>query len=149
MERQGRILVRCVRGVRHVLHRQDFSGHCNHKLTSTRYGAKDFVFSNDGKRLYFSRLDNLGYDLRYSGTEELSRSEAVLSKDGSSPIAKELTLQEARIAEQLDEPDTVISSPVKYRKGLHLFRLHSWAPVYCDIENFPTSAGRSCTTMCP
>lgn len=111
------------------------------KLTSTRYGAKDFVFSNDGKRLYFSRLDNLGYDLRYSGTEELSRSEAVLSKDGSSPIAKELTLQEARIAEQLDEPDTVISSPVKYRKGLHLFRLHSWAPVYCDIGKLSDFSG--------
>ncbi len=36
----------------------------------------------------------------------------------------------------LADPDTVqFSEPKRYRKGGHLFRFHSWAPVYFNIDN--------------
>ncbi len=36
----------------------------------------------------------------------------------------------------LADPDTVqFTNPKRYRKGGHLFRFHSWAPVYFNIDN--------------
>ena len=41
------------------------------RLTSEKYGARDFVFDGDGDTLYFSRMDHLGYDLHVADADSL------------------------------------------------------------------------------
>lgn len=114
------------------------------KLTSTEYGAKDFTFDATGDTLYFSRLDHLGYDLRRAGTASLLRKEipaASLSAEKRT-CPDSLSIGKSRNkTETKDVQDIIVSGPKKYRKALHLFRPHSWAPVYCNLERLSSLSG--------
>ncbi len=105
------------------------------RLTSEKYGARDFVFDGNGDTLYFSRMDHLGYDLRKVSSENLFHIPVSLDTVARHEVASELALQEAKAGKDVctgERPE--ISEPSRYRKGLHLFRLHSWAPVYCNLD---------------
>ena len=113
------------------------------KLTSTKYGAKDFVFDRRGEKLYYSRLDHLGYDIYVSGSDDLFRTVTCLDSLSESPVAEKLIKQENEASEGVAPVETDISEPSRYRKGANLFRLHSWTPVYCNFKNLEDFSGES------
>ena len=112
-----------------------------YKLTSSKYGAKDFVFSHTGEKLYFSGLDHLGYDLHVADADSLFHIETNLDSIRKSEAAQELIRQEKEAVANTGPADMDISAPERYRKGLNLFRLHSWAPVYCNISRLDDMNG--------
>lgn len=111
------------------------------RLTSEKYGAKDFTFSPSGETLYFSRLDHLGYKLRKADTSALFHIKT--RPDTVKPdIAVELAAQEQEASAYTGKTaQETIPAPERYRKGLHLFRLHSWAPVYCNPDKLSDLSG--------
>ena len=121
------------------------SGSVVQKLTSEKFGSRDFVFASSGDTLYYSRLDNLGYRLRKTPARNLSCTLISLYDRTVPVISRELEEQEeAALAVSgtatVDKgPD--ITEPRRYRKGLHLFRLHSRAPLYCNIDRLDDMSG--------
>ena len=112
-----------------------------YRLTSSKYGARDFVFSPSGQKLYFSRMDHLGYELHAADSPALFHVWTSLDSIGKSVVASGLMAQEEEAVKSTGPADTEISAPERYRKGLHLFRLHSWAPVYCNISRLDALKG--------
>lgn len=113
-----------------------------YRLTSEKYGARDFVFDDSGEKLYFSRLGNLGYGLHMTDTSELFRIPVSFGAIAVSAVEQELARQEMSAGNGKTAPQDIrVSSPERYRKGLHLFRLHSWAPVYCNMEKLSDLGG--------
>ena len=112
-----------------------------YRLTSSKYGAKDFVFSPSGDKLYFSRLDHDGYDLQVTDSSGLFHVRTDPGSTGKSAVAEKLIAQEKAATAETGPANMEISAPERYRKGLHLFRFHSWAPVYCNISRLDGLGG--------
>ena len=112
-----------------------------YRATSTPYGAKDFQFSTDGKRLYHSVLCHDGAILSTTDADSLQYSLEDFSERYVYKVAEKLSLQERRISENacIDCADSAVavrfSAPERYRKFPHLFNIHSWAPVYFSYDN--------------
>ena len=105
--------------------------------TSLRYGASDFVYSNDGKHLYYSSQTLDGMKLFRTPVDSLLDKTVDFSVLHKYPIAEKVTQQEREFAalEGVSEPLSVnISEPKKYGKVPHMIGLHSWAPVYVNVD---------------
>ena len=122
-------------GINELYHLDPATGKLVQK-TSTRYGAEDFQYIGDwlyyssqtldGKKIYRTRVDSL-------------MNKAVDFRDlHHYHIAEAITAQEKAIAlEKEAETDkkVTVSQPQPYRKLPNAFNLHSWAPVYVNVDN--------------
>lgn len=109
-----------------------------HQKTSTRYGASDFRYSEDGKWLYYSSQTLNGKRIFRTDSDSLMNRKTDFSERHLYPIAEAVTAQEKAIAESLGtetKKNVSISEPVRYRKLPHMFNVHSWAPVYVNVDN--------------
>ena len=110
--------------------------------TNTRYGASDFAYSEDGEYLYFSSPTLKGLRLSKVRTDSLLCRKVRYEDIHRYPLADKLAEQEKQIAALSgydeavpEDEDIYISEPKRYRKGAHLFNVHSWAPVYVSVDN--------------
>lgn len=115
------------------------------QLTSTRYGASDYQFDEDGRWLYYSSQTTKGKMIFRTAAGELFNKEADWNERYSWPIAEKLSEQARRRAEKLygnaelleteaARADTMtLSKPRRYHKIPQMFRVHSWAPFYANI----------------
>ena len=109
--------------------------------TSTRYGACEFSYSEDGKYLYYTSQTLKGMKIFRTPVDSLISRPADYTERHSYRIADELTRQENELAAKAGlTPDTVtediIDYPAKrYRKFPNMFNVHSWAPVYVSPDN--------------
>ncbi len=115
-----------------------------------------------GDRLFYSNLDLGGYypvyapykptsasgeDAGLSGTINVEVSEGILKSNYDYPVAQMLSSQAKSYFKSRDLlPDSCSSIVLDsleykrkyhsrpYRKGLHLFRIHSWGPVYYNVD---------------
>lgn len=108
------------------------------KLTNSVYGASD-GFIHQGK-LYYSEFDTKGYHLAQNDLNSLKWEDSDFSNPYRHPIAEMLASQ----AKEQTRIDTVIVSDItdtvqypskKYSKLAHLFRIHSWGPLYYNVDN--------------
>lgn len=115
------------------------------RKTSTRYGADDFVFDNDGKYLYYSLKGHSGNLLSRTPADSLTDSHEDFNIIHAYPMADELTRQEKALAAadtvSAGGPDFTFTGPARYRKFPHLMKIHSWAPVYFNIDNLMNLSG--------
>ncbi|MCM1177309.1 MAG: hypothetical protein NC308_03945 [Clostridium sp.] len=125
------------------------------QLTSTRYGADDFIYSPDGKTLYYSAKQYLGNLIEKTPADSLMPRKVDFSDihryrmaDELSRQEQELAMQESAKAERTNATDgqqstagEVCSTPARYRKFPHLLRIHSWAPFYFNIDNIMSFSG--------
>jgi len=95
-------------------------------VTNSEFGAIDI--SADGDNILFANYSALGNSV--SGISVKSTSGLPVEKATSSFLISRFGTQQS--AEK--DTGTVIYSPEPYRKGLHLFRFHSWLPFYADIQ---------------
>lgn len=129
-------------GVHELYHFDPSSGELRQR-TSTRYGAYDFQYGEDGKYLYFSSQTMMGKHLFRSPVDSLFDRPVRFDSLYKYPIAEKITEQEKELARKdgfpdavtLDEEDVEVSEPKRYRKVPHMFNLHTWFPAYVSVDN--------------
>lgn len=128
-------------GVNELYHLDPQTGKLTQK-TSIRHGGESFVYSPDGKWLYFSAHTLKGKQVFRSSVDSLLEREADFSQRHEYVLAESLTAQEKAAAEKTaaytegkTEIQTEFSKPERYRKFPHMFNVHSWAPVYVNVDN--------------
>ncbi|MDR1879925.1 MAG: hypothetical protein LBQ78_03245, partial [Tannerellaceae bacterium] len=102
------------------------------RITSARFGAFYPAFPANGKQLLFSDYQANGYRVASIPADSLLSEEA----DFKNPYR--FALAEAIAGQERFNLDTATLTPVSfnpkpYRKGAHLFHIHSWAPFYYDV----------------
>ena len=127
--------------VNEVYHLNPHTGEL-HQKTSTKYGAKDFTYSPDGKYLYFSSQTLKGMQIFRTPVDSLIDRKVEYSEKYKYVIADCLAEQEKKIALEDGEKNAVdkeivvnISEPEPYKKVPHMFNIHSWAPFYVNVDN--------------
>ena len=116
--------------------------------TSIRHGGESFAYSPDGKWLYFSSQTVKGKQIFRTPVSELFSYDADLSDRHKYMLAESLTAQEMAAMDKMKaehpETDSVTeenmagaysSEPKRYRKFPHMFNVHSWAPLYVNVNN--------------
>lgn len=145
---KGELMFTCDRtGVNELYHLDPQSRRLVRK-TSIRHGGESFAYSPDGKWLYFSSLTVKGKQVFRTPVDELKDSEEKYGERHEYLLAESLTKQENMIAarertvcpEVGTETDGAaysggFSEPKRYRKLPHAFNVHSWAPVYVNVDN--------------
>lgn len=129
-------------GVHELYHFNPSSGELRQR-TSTRYGAYDFQYGEDGKYLYFSSQTMMGKHLFRSPVDSLFDRPVRFDSLYKYPIAEKITEQEKELARKdgfpdavtLDVEDVEVSEPKRYRKVPHMFNLHTWFPAYVSVDN--------------
>lgn len=92
------------------------------KVTNTRYGASEFAFDDSNEWLYFSELTPQGRLVHKTGVKELPMEDF------------EFAEVKDTISRQPNSETINISQPKNYSKPANLFRFHSWAPIYFDLD---------------
>lgn len=118
------------------------------QMTSTEYGAGDFTFSSNGTSLYYAAVRHDGKPVMSVPADSLLHRETAFSDIHRYRIADELSRQEKLLSDvpEINVPDqkdsaqgggdtVLFSNPERYRKFAHLFNIHSWAPVYFNVDN--------------
>lgn len=122
-------------GVNEIYH-LDITDGILYQKTSTRYGSSDFQYSKDGKWLYYSSQTINGKKIFRTCVDSLMNKQVDFAQLHHYPIAEAITTQEKAIARHKDiDTEVNISEPEKYRKFPHIFNVHSWAPVYVNVDN--------------
>lgn len=110
--------------------------------TSTRYGAEDFCYSEDGRYLYYSSQTLKGLEKFRTPADSLIHRQVDYADIHKYILADNLTRQENEIAKDMgysqaveDDMDVRFSEPRKYRKATHMFNIHSWVPAYVSVDN--------------
>lgn len=127
-------------GVNELYHLDPMTGDLRQK-TVTRYGAEDFVYSGDGRWLYYTSQTMNGKKIFRTPVDSLVDRKASFAERHSWYLADKLAEQEKEIAKSegykaaVEDIKTDISRPERYRKLPHAFNLHSWAPFYVNVDN--------------
>lgn len=101
------------------------------RLTDTRFGASDFEILRD--TLFYAALQPEGRLVRKTALADLRPQEADFTKLPRYPFAEELAAGEPQ-ALDLEAP-VAVSDPQPYGKLAHLFRFHSWLPLYFAFDS--------------
>ena len=124
------------------------------RLSSSPQGGGSYRFSPDGRYLVSSDLGIGGRNLQLTCTDSLpSPAPADFTRTHRYEFAEDLKSSAGEVPESL--PDGVEDSPLPYNRLGHLFRFHSWAPVYVDydaiedmsFETLTTTAGLGATAF--
>ena len=115
------------------------------QLTSTRYGANDFVYSPSGEYLYYSAERHGGKLIEKTPSDSLLEKRVDFADIHKYRVADKLSLQEKKRAES-DTTSAVsenfeFTPPERYRRFPHLLKIHSWAPFYFDSDNLKQLSG--------
>jgi len=104
------------------------------RLTNARFGAfAPYLYGHDGT-LYYSEYDKNGYRAVTAKLDSLLWEPATFSKPYSDPIANLLSQQAGYSIDTVNVSfdSKYVSKP--YSKVANLFRVHSWAPFYYDLD---------------
>lgn len=129
-------------GVNELYHLDPATG-ALHQKTSTRYGAADFVYSSDGKDLYYSSQTLMGKHIFRTSADSLINRAVRFDSLYKYPIAERLKEQETAVAKAqgyaaavtLKDEDVQIADPKRYRKVPNMLNLHTWFPAYVSVDN--------------
>lgn len=108
-----------------------------YRISNTRYGGTSWQYSPDGKWLYYS-AHTLDGNLVYRTPTDSLNALVVSGPVHSDVIADALSEQETLYSGNytaISEEEVQFSKVSPYRKFLHLFNIHSWAPVYFNVDN--------------
>lgn len=105
------------------------------QVTSSRFGAFQPQVSGDGKNLFYSDYTSGGYDAVAMKLEDGSWKPLDEIRDHREQVDYKQTPEEEMITGLTFNSDTTGFEPRRYWKGLHLFNIHSWLPLYFDYLN--------------
>ena len=115
------------------------------RITSSRFGASFYRFLGD--RLYYVSGARDDCSISSTALSDLNPTAVVFHDVRQAPVAEELSTQANLVHTEPGDSSAVRIE--KYSKLAHLFRFHSWAPVYFNydavshlsMETLSTSAG--------
>jgi Tol biopolymer transport system component len=113
-----------------------------YQVTSRRSGAIDAAVSADGKKLAFSDYTALGYNIAEMDILPGNWIPIENISDQSIQYYKPLVEQESGGNVFKNIPDEKYEIK-KYKKGLHLFNFHSWAPASINLNSQQVTSGVS------
>lgn len=104
------------------------------QLTNSRFGIGTFGISADNETIYYTDFDINGYDLRKIRYNSMLWEPSSLTNLIKDDFATVLSQGAGFNADSLFVPDNpeFISKP--YKKGLNIIKIHSWAPVYYNVD---------------
>lgn len=103
------------------------------RLTNAQFGSFNGIMSTDGKKLIFSDYSAKGYSVASVNTNELNEERVRFKDVYKFKFAEELSEQESFNIDTTNL-DVVKYDSKPYRRGLHLFNVHSWLPVFADVD---------------
>ncbi|MFA5642673.1 MAG: hypothetical protein WC945_08115 [Bacteroidales bacterium] len=104
------------------------------QVTNARFGISSYLLSKDGSTIV-SDFSKSGYNLVKVREPSLVNRKSSFKTPYIDQIAANLSKEAGFLADTLMVPKESGYSSKKYRKGLNLFRVHSWAPLYYNIDN--------------
>ncbi len=96
-------------------------------VTRSKFGATDLNIAGD--KVYFSNYSSSGNNICFVPVSEASETEVIKAESASYLIDR----FEKKQATNEDDP-AIDYTPEPYRKWKHLLGIHSWMPIYADIE---------------
>jgi hypothetical protein len=105
-----------------------------YRLTSSRFGAFQPAVSADGDTLLFADYRAKGYRIARLPLDSLEKEEADFAQPARFTLAETLAEQEG-FNPDASELKPVDFSPRPYRKASALFNVHSWAPIYYNVND--------------
>ena len=105
-----------------------------YRVTSSGSGAFDGAFTAAGDNLVWSEYTPNGFDLAITEFHPASLKVQDAEVSFHKEMVESLISHEKGIMSS-EEYDTTGWQSQKYRKGLNLFRFHSWAPFYYDYSD--------------
>ncbi len=110
------------------------------RVMDARFGAVYPRFSKDGKTLYFSDYTADGYRLAKIDFDPSAFQPVKIEKLNYQYVADRLTKPGTFNLDDVGITDSAHAEK-RYRKGGHLFDLHSWAPLSVDVDNYSVFPG--------
>ncbi|MHC1779932.1 MAG: hypothetical protein AB9922_06815 [Bacteroidales bacterium] len=104
------------------------------QLTNSRFGIGTFGLSEDGEYIYYTDFDRNGYDLRKDKYNSMLWKPALFTKIKKDDFATILSQSAGLNADTLFVPEKPLFNSKPYRKGLNIIKIHSWAPIYYNID---------------
>ena len=103
--------------------------------TNLRFGTEGFSLGSRGESLYVSDFSHSGYNLAIVNRDSLSRGKSSFLLPYDNPVAMKLSEEASLLMDTLQVPDNPGYQSLRFRKGANLFRFHSWAPLYYNVDN--------------
>lgn len=109
------------------------------KLTNAHYGADYPYYDADAGVLYYSEFDRFGFRLAKTAAADLLWEDADFAEAYLHPVAEMLSASAGITAKASAEGDPSYFDEEKYpsrkyNKFLNSFHIHSWAPVYYNVD---------------
>lgn len=113
---------------------------CIYQITSLENGGAEFCA--DGDYLYYTVQSGEDKMLHRTSRSDLFSKKVDFNELHKYKVADELSYQERALAQEknisipddMEDFDVEISDSRRYRKSGHIFRIHSWAPVYFNYD---------------
>jgi hypothetical protein len=105
------------------------------RLTNSRFGVASFSFSKNQKELLYSDFSHKGYSAVKADQDSMLWAPADFSKPYKDEIAEYLSLREGFKADTVVPFKTDNYKAKRYSKLSGIINIHSWAPVYYNIDN--------------
>lgn len=113
------------------------------RIVDSRFGAFAPMFDATGKNLYYSVFDTKGYHPVSTAACFLEEKASDFTKPYKHIVAEQIAQQASKYIEKPSEEgkkqlkDSISNlEAVHYSKAGHLFHIHSWAPVYYNMDRF-------------
>lgn len=119
-------------GVNELYHLNPSNGELRQK-TVTRYGAEDFVYTEDRKWVFYSSQTMEGKMIFRTPTDSLIDRKVDFRDLHHYHIAEKMAQQEK--VEDFTTTEVTFSEPRRYSKVGNMFKVHSWAPLYVSVDN--------------
>ena len=106
------------------------------QMTNARFGVGGASLFPDGKRILYPNFSHLGYDMVSSGSDSLLRKEVSMTEPYRYEIADKLSEMADFSIDTVKIDKEIISGyeSKRYSKVGNLLRLHSWAPIFYDVD---------------
>lgn len=105
------------------------------QLTNSRFGVSSLSIDRDSSLFYYSDFGYGGYRAVKANEDSMMWRSSNFSMPKRDDIAEYLTLGAGFSADTVSVPKNPGYESKPYSKAKNLFRIHSWAPVYYNVDN--------------
>ena len=105
------------------------------QLTNSRFGVSSLSMEEGSSSFYYSDFVYGGYNAVKACEDSMLWRSSLFSQPKKDEIAEYLSLGAGFVADTIKVPENPKYESKPYNKVKNLFRIHSWAPVYYNVDN--------------
>ena len=130
----GRLYYNSIASGKDEAHLYDLASRREYRITTSRYGSFSPSPSADGRSVVLATYTPQGYLLARQAVEPDSLVAVPYAEIPANTVNPPRIRWEVPNFDRVRVSDTTLRQTNRYRKGLHLFNFHSWAPFSFDPE---------------